>query len=108
MKKQLTLSMIVAILVGVAAFFAGARINFHPENQKLGKFPEQLVYVRSTDDVVNGGILFTSPRQPSKPLAIIWIHGWGANFYTPSYVESGGHWRSAGSQRSRSTHACTT
>jgi hypothetical protein len=32
----------------------------HPENQKPGKLPEQLVYARSADDVVDGGVLFTS------------------------------------------------
>lgn len=61
----------------------------HPENQKPGKFPEQLVYVRSTDDVVSGGVLFTSPKDAAKPLAVIWVHGWGANFYLPSYVGIG-------------------
>jgi pimeloyl-ACP methyl ester carboxylesterase len=64
-------------------------MNFHPENQKPGKFPEQLVYVRSADDVVDGGVLFTSTSSPSKPLAIIWVHGWAANFYSPSYVGIG-------------------
>ena len=78
-----------AILFAVGAFFLGLRMNFHAENQKPGKFPEQLVYVRSADDVVGGGVLFTSTSSPSKPLAIIWVHGWGANFYTPSYVGIG-------------------
>jgi len=61
----------------------------HPYAQKPGNFPEQMVFVRSTDDVVNGGVLFTPPKQSSKPLAIIWVHGWGANFYVPSYVGIG-------------------
>lgn len=89
MLKRLVLGILGVILVGLAAFFAGLRFNVHPENQKPGKFPEQLVYVRTADDVVEAGVLFTSPRQPSKPLAIIWVHGWGANFYTPSYVGIG-------------------
>jgi pimeloyl-ACP methyl ester carboxylesterase len=89
MKKQLALGAVGAIVVGIAAFVLGLRMNFHPENQRAGKFPEQLVYVRSADDVVDGGVLFTSTRSPSKPLAIIWVHGWGANFYTPSYVGIG-------------------
>ena len=79
-------------LVGIALLLAillRLRILPRPENQKPGKFPEQLVYVRSADDLVDTGVLFTSPRQPSKPPAIIWIHGWGANFYTPSYVGIG-------------------
>ena len=89
MKKQLALGAVGAILIALATFFLGLRMNFHPENQKPGKFPEQLVYVRSADDVVDGGVLFTSTSSPSKPLVIIWVHGWGANFYTPSYVGIG-------------------
>ena len=89
MKKQLALGAVGATLIALATFFLGLRMNFHPENQKPGKFPEQLVYVRSADDVVDGGVLFTSMSSPSKPLAIIWVHGWGANFYTPSYVGIG-------------------
>jgi pimeloyl-ACP methyl ester carboxylesterase len=89
MKKQLALAAVSAILVALAAFFLGLKMNLHPENQKPGKFPEQLVYVRSADDVVDGGVLFTSTNSPSKPLAIIWVHGWGADFYSPSYVGIG-------------------
>jgi pimeloyl-ACP methyl ester carboxylesterase len=60
-----------------------------PENQKPGKFPEEVVFVRSKDDVVSGGVLFTAPKQTAKPMAVVWIHGWGANFYLPSYVGIG-------------------
>jgi len=88
MKKSLAFSVLAAVLVSLAAFFAGLRLNLHPENQKPGKFPEQLVYVRTSDDVVDAGMLFTSPDH-SKPLAVIWVHGWGANFYLPSYVGIG-------------------
>jgi pimeloyl-ACP methyl ester carboxylesterase len=89
MKKQLALFAVGAILIALGAFFLGLKINLHPENQRPGKFPEQLVYVRSADDVVSGGVLFTSTNSASKSLAIIWVHGWGANFYTPSYVGIG-------------------
>jgi len=60
-----------------------------PENQKAGKFPEELVYVRSQDDIINGGAIFTSPKDSTKPVAVIWIHGWGVNFYQPTYVAIG-------------------
>jgi pimeloyl-ACP methyl ester carboxylesterase len=88
MRKTFGLGILGAILVGAAAFWAGLRLNLHPENQKPGKFPEQIVYVRTSDDVVDAGVLFTSPTQ-SKPLAIIWVHGWGTNFYNPSYIGIG-------------------
>ena len=54
-----------------------------------GKFPEQLVYVRSSDDIISGGAMFAPPADSAKPIAIIWIHGWGVNFYSPTYVMIG-------------------
>jgi pimeloyl-ACP methyl ester carboxylesterase len=54
-----------------------------------GKFPEQLVYVRSSDDIISGGAMFAPPVDSAKPIAIIWIHGWGVNFYSPTYVMIG-------------------
>jgi len=85
------------ILLGIAglAVLAGGdfliRLQFapRPENQKPGKFPEQLVFVRSKDDVVSGGVLFKAPKETAKAIAVVWIHGWGANFYLPSYVGIG-------------------
>ena len=77
-RQQLALGAFGAILFALAAFFFGLRMNFRPENQKPSKFPEQLVYVRSADDLVDGGVLLLLPRArlPLKPLAIIWVHGW--------------------------------
>ena len=60
-----------------------------PENQMAGKFPEQLVYARSKDDIVNAGAMFAPPKDSAKPIAVIWIHGWGVNFYQPTYVGIG-------------------
>ena len=54
-----------------------------------GQFPEELVYVRSSDDVVNGGAMFKPPKNVAKPTAIVWMHGWGVNFYSPTYVNIG-------------------
>jgi pimeloyl-ACP methyl ester carboxylesterase len=59
----------------------------------VGRFPEELVYVRSEDDVVNGGVKFMASQAVAKPIAkpiaVIWIHGWGVNFYSPTYVMIG-------------------
>jgi pimeloyl-ACP methyl ester carboxylesterase len=81
----------VLVLLGlaVAAFLARNGFFSHPENQRPGKFPERIVYSRSRDDVVNAGILFASPKESPKSVAIIWIHGWGVNFYQPTYVGIG-------------------
>src|SRR6185503_16822800 len=54
-----------------------------------GKFPEELVYVRAQDDIVNGGAMFTPSKDLAKSIAVIWIHGWGVNFYYPTYVMIG-------------------
>ena len=54
-----------------------------------GKFPEQLVYVRSSDDIINGGAMFTPPTASAKPIAVLWVHGWGTNFYSPTYAMIG-------------------
>lgn len=89
MWKRILLGLLIGILFGVGGFVVGLRMALRPEAQKPGKFPEKMVFARSADDVVSGGVLFTPPKQSSKPLAIIWIHGWGANFYVPSYVGIG-------------------
>jgi pimeloyl-ACP methyl ester carboxylesterase len=87
-RRMLLVILGVAILAG-AAFLIRLRLAPRPENQKPGKFPEQLVFVRSKDDVVSGGALFTASKDSSQPIAVIWIHGWGVNFYYPSYVGIG-------------------
>jgi pimeloyl-ACP methyl ester carboxylesterase len=45
--------------------------------------------VRSSDDVVSGGVVFSARQNSSKDLAILWFHGWGTNFYNPGYVGVG-------------------
>ena len=54
-----------------------------------GEFPEQLVYARSSDDVINGGVMFSPSPGSAKPVAVIWVHGWGVNFYYPTYTMIG-------------------
>jgi pimeloyl-ACP methyl ester carboxylesterase len=89
MAKGIIFGLIGIALLAGAALLIRLRLSPRPENQKPGKFPEQLVYASSRDGVVSGGVLFTAPNELSKPLAIIWVHGWGANFYLPSYVGIG-------------------
>src|SRR5215470_12136446 len=89
MLKRLVLGVAAAVLIA-GAFGAGLLVRPpRPENQKPGKFPEQIVYVRSSDDVMSAGVMFSPPRAQSKGLAVIWVHGWGVNFYLPSYVGIG-------------------
>jgi len=44
-----------------------------PERMTAGKFPEEIVYVRSRDNIVSGGAIFTAPKDSAKPVAIILI-----------------------------------
>jgi pimeloyl-ACP methyl ester carboxylesterase len=84
------LAVIAALLALLATAFAlWQRYGPHTPRLKPAKFPEELVSVRSEDDIVNGGAIFTPPKQSAKPIAVIWIHGWGVNFYQPTYVNIG-------------------
>lgn len=84
------LSAIAAVLLAAAAGFL-LWLRYAPRTITVteGKFPEELVYVRSKDDIVNGGAMFTPAKASAKAIAVIWIHGWGTNFYYPTYVMIG-------------------
>lgn len=77
---------VMLVLLGVAVL-QGCRAR--PEKVSAGKFPEQLVYARTNDDIVDAGVIFSPPKDSAKPIAVIWIHGWGVNFYSPTYVGIG-------------------
>lgn len=47
---------------------------------------EELVEARADDGIVNSGAMFTPATGPAKPIAVIWVHGNGVNFYSPTYV----------------------
>src|SRR5215813_13735292 len=53
------------------------------------KFTEELVYAQSEDGVPNAGVLVAPLNDSGRSTAVIWIHGWGVNFYQPSYVKIG-------------------
>ena len=78
---------IAAVLASLATAFLLSQGCAYQEI--AGKFPEQLVHVRSEDGIINGGAIFAPPKESAKPIAIIWIHGWGVNFYSPTYVNIG-------------------
>jgi len=87
--RSVLIGVCAALVVIGAAFFIWQRLGPRPVTVGIGNFPEQLVYVRSADDVVNGGALFTPPKESAKPVLVLWIHGWGVNFYSPTYVMVG-------------------
>lgn len=78
-----------SVVLTVSALL-GQQPGPQPVTVGVGDSPEQIVFVRSDDDVVSGGVLFAPPsKQSVRGIAVIWIHGWGANFYQPSYVAIG-------------------
>jgi pimeloyl-ACP methyl ester carboxylesterase len=77
-------AIVLALLV--SGFFLG---KWFSRRDSVGKYPEELVYARASDDIVNGGAFFIPPKETAKPVAVIWVHGWGVNFYLPTYVRVG-------------------
>jgi len=51
--------------------------------------PEEVIYTMSRDTIFNAGLLFHPKKELAKPVAIVWVHGWGINFYSPTYVSIG-------------------
>lgn len=64
MTRRLAVST-VATLLTVAVLAAGLLWVRRPRALTLtaGQHPEELVYARSTDDVINGGVIFTAPKR---------------------------------------------
>ena len=95
MKRVLRITfraLLIAALFAAGALAGGlawARYGPPPLTLRSGAFPEEVVYVRSADDIVNAGLIFAPPKSHAKPVAIIWHHGWGVNFYSPTYVTIG-------------------
>jgi len=87
LRQRTAIATVAAVLA--TAFLVWQGCSSRPEIQKAGKFPEELVYARSRDEIVNGGAIFTPSKDSAKPMAVIWIHGWGVNFYQPTYVGIG-------------------
>lgn len=82
------------LVVAIAALMSNGYLLWRvliprPERIAVGKFPEKIVYVRSSDDLVDAGVVFLPPTERKQSIAVLWIHGWGVNFYVPSYVAIG-------------------
>jgi len=81
--KAKTIVIIFALTIAFDSFGQG-KFKF-PE----ATLPEEVVYAMSNDTVFNAGLLFHTKKELAKPIAIIWVHGWGVNFYSPSYITIG-------------------
>src|SRR5206468_11768149 len=80
---------IVFILIFISSVFVYFKFFKYNGEIKNASLPEQLVFSKSNDGVMNAGLMFTAKREIAKPIAIIWVHGWGVNFYSPTYVSIG-------------------
>jgi pimeloyl-ACP methyl ester carboxylesterase len=87
-RRQLTAIAGVLTLVGIAFLLWQGSVH-GARKETSGKFTEELVYVQSEDGIPNGGAIFVPPKDSAKPIAVIWIHGWGVSFYQPTYVKIG-------------------
>jgi pimeloyl-ACP methyl ester carboxylesterase len=77
---------IIAILLVLTAVLPS-----HAQQYKLHEatLPEELIYTMSTDTIFNAGLLFHPKKEIATAVAIVWVHGWGVNFYSPTYVSIG-------------------
>src|SRR5260370_20835925 len=41
------------------------------------------------EEIVDSGDIFNARKDAAKPIAVIWIHGWGVNFSKQTYVAIG-------------------
>ena len=78
----------VGLIVLGAAVGIRAWVEWGPRRVSVsaGSSPEELVFARASDDVINGGAVFTTPTPAAAGVAVVWVHGWGVNFYYPTYV----------------------
>jgi len=77
---------IVIILALTTVFNSFGQVNLKFPEATL---PEEVVYAASNDSVINAGLLFHPKKDFENSIAVIWVHGWGVNFYSPSYVSIG-------------------
>lgn len=85
-RRALVSVLLLACLVGATWVWSRRP---RPVTVTAGQFPEQLVYARSSDDVVNGGVYFSESPRTAQAVVVIWVHGWGTNFYYPTYTMIG-------------------
>jgi dienelactone hydrolase len=75
-----------AVAIFCAAFPIERRCTAQADDHKAGEISERIVQVQTKDDIADSGALFTAPKNMVKPIAVIWIHGAGVNFYSPTYL----------------------
>ncbi|HEU4390344.1 MAG TPA: alpha/beta fold hydrolase [Blastocatellia bacterium] len=87
-RRQLSVIAAVLALLGPGLILWQGSV-WGGEKDEAGKFTEEIVYVQSEDAIPNCGVIFAPPTNSARRIALIWIHGWGVNFYQPTYVKIG-------------------
>jgi pimeloyl-ACP methyl ester carboxylesterase len=77
---------IITITIFILTVFICLRFFKNNINVKQAILPEQIVFAKSNNDILNAGVVFNAKKEIAKPIAVIWFHGWGVNFYSPTYV----------------------
>lgn len=76
--------------VGVACSSLRAHVGTARERPaRLADVSDELVHVRTTDGITNGGVIFTVRSNSPRTVAVIWVHGQTVNFYEPTYLNIG-------------------
>lgn len=88
-KRHHQIARSVTVVAAVLIAFQVQDLAAQSDEREPVQFAEQIVHVQTSDDVADSGALFVPPKSVTKPVAIIWIHGWGVNFYFRTYVEIG-------------------
>lgn len=86
MERRSFLNMTSAMAAGLvmAPQGASARKPASPDTETRTK--EEIVAVKTADDIDQSGLLVCPATEPAKPTAVVWVHGATANFYYPTYV----------------------
>jgi hypothetical protein len=80
---------VVAAALALTGIFLSGHEHARARAQTSSKTIEEIVHVRADDGITNGGAFFSPAKDVAKPIAIIWVHGSGVNFYYPTYVKIG-------------------
>ncbi len=92
MKKSLRIPAIIiltAAVVLLGAFFYLKFLKTKIISVNNATLSEEIAFVKSSDDIVSGGVIFNAKETKAKRIAVIWVHGWGVNFYSPTYISIG-------------------
>jgi len=89
MPRKISYAIILILILGSLGIIIYWQLEKRKPIVSNASLPEQIVFVRSDDDIVNGGVVFSPKKNDVKSAAIIWIHGWGVNFYSPTYITIG-------------------